>query len=422
MIRFKNVRGEAMDKAVDQLLKEMGKHPKEAEPLEPKEPEKSKVTKEAEALIAAHQKAMTDFTKSNEEKLKNAKTLEERSKINGGYPKPDETRAKLWDLVEKNPNDKEARFTALQWLLYTYFQNDDESQKGRAKVLDLLIKDHADDPKIVPVMNNLSIYVYYSLKVEELLRAVLAKNPSNDAKGIACFNLGVYLKKDAEGVRKLKEGPSEGKNMEYFLGKEDAMKLKDADADKLAKEAETVLEEAAAKYGNVQLFHPGVSIIEDQVPRELFEIRNLAIGKTAPDIVGDDLYGKPLKLSDYRGKVVILYFQGNRHSPGRDMYAYERSLVKQLEGKPFALVGVNSDPDKDELKKTMEEQHITWRSFWDGAEGERGPIFTKWNVNGRPANYVLDAKGTIRFKDLRGEAAMDRAVDKLLKETEKDGK
>jgi peroxiredoxin len=418
MIRFKNVREEAMDKAVNQLFKEMGIGGLKDES---KEPEKSKVAEDVNALITANQKAMRDFTKNNEEKLKNAKTDEERGKINGGYPKPDETRAKLWALLEKNPNDKEASFTALQWLLYTYFQNDEESQKGRAKALDLLIKDHADNPKIVPVLNNLSIYVYYSLQVEELLRAVLAKNPSNDAKAIACFNLGVYMKKDAEGVRKLKESPGEGKNMEYFLGKEDAMKLKGADADKLAKEAEAVLEEAAAKYGDVQLYHPAVSMIADQVARELFELRNLAIGKTAPDIVGDDLYGKPLKLSDYRGKVVVLYFQGNRYSPGRDMHAYERSLVKRLEGKPFALVGVNSDTDKDELKKAMEKEHITWRSFWDGAEGERGPIFTKWNVNGRPTTYVIDAKGTIRFKDARG-GDMDRAVDRLLKEMEKDGK
>jgi peroxiredoxin len=51
--------------------------------------------------------------------------------------------------------------------------------------------------------------------------------------------------------------------------------------------------------------------IADKAAGELFEIRNLAIGKTAPDIVGDDLDGKPLKLSDYRGKVVVLDFWGN---------------------------------------------------------------------------------------------------------------
>ena len=66
------------------------------------------------------------------------------------------------------------------------------------------------------------------------------------------------------------------------------------------------------------------------------------------------------------------------------MYAHERSLVKRLEDKPFALLGVNSDTDKDALKKAMEKEHITWRSFWNGPEGTGGPISTKWNVHGWP--------------------------------------
>jgi hypothetical protein len=103
------------------------------------------------------------------------------------------------------------------------------------------------------------------------------------------------------------------------------------------------------------------------------------------------------------------------------MYAHERSLVKRLEDKPFALLGVNSDTDKDQLKKTMEKEHITWRSFWNGPEGTGGPISTKWNVHRWPTTYVVDAKGTIRFKNVRGEG-MDKAVDQLLKEMEKGGK
>jgi hypothetical protein len=103
------------------------------------------------------------------------------------------------------------------------------------------------------------------------------------------------------------------------------------------------------------------------------------------------------------------------------MYAHERSLVKRLEDKPFALLGINSDIDKDALKKVMEKEHITWRSFWNGPEGTSGPISTKWNVQGWPTIYVVDARGVIRFKNVRGEA-MDRAVDQLLKEMEKDGK
>jgi peroxiredoxin len=97
------------------------------------------------------------------------------------------------------------------------------------------------------------------------------------------------------------------------------------------------------------------------------------------------------------------------------MYPHERSLVKRLEGKPFALLGVNSDP-KDRLRQAMKKENITWRSWWDGGN-TGGPIAKAWNVSGWPTIYVLDAKGVIRYKGVRGKQ-MDDAVDKLLKEIE----
>jgi hypothetical protein len=97
------------------------------------------------------------------------------------------------------------------------------------------------------------------------------------------------------------------------------------------------------------------------------------------------------------------------------MYPHERSLVKRLEGKPFALLGINSDQDKKKLKTAMEKENITWRSWWDKTTS--GPISTAWNVRGWPTIYVLDHRGVIRFKNVRGEV-MDKAVDTLLDELE----
>src|SRR6516162_900660 len=98
------------------------------------------------------------------------------------------------------------------------------------------------------------------------------------------------------------------------------------------------------------------------------------------------------------------------------MFPHERSLVKKMEGKPFALVGVNSDTKKDDLKKVLEKEHITWRSFWNGGTG--GPISTAWNVRGWPTLYLIDHKGIIRKKWLGGrrEAALDDAIEKLVQE------
>jgi hypothetical protein len=98
------------------------------------------------------------------------------------------------------------------------------------------------------------------------------------------------------------------------------------------------------------------------------------------------------------------------------MYPHERSLVKRLADKPFALLGINSDDNREELKKAMEKEQITWRS-WRNGGSTTGPIATKWNVRSWPTIYVLDARGVIRYKNVRGEA-MDKAVDTLLKEME----
>jgi hypothetical protein len=101
------------------------------------------------------------------------------------------------------------------------------------------------------------------------------------------------------------------------------------------------------------------------------------------------------------------------------MYPHERSLVKKLQDKPFVLVGVNSDKDKEALKKTMEEEKITWRSFWDGGT-TRGPIASKFKVQGWPTLYVIDHNGMIRHKFLGspGNKVIDDAIETILKEME----
>jgi hypothetical protein len=103
------------------------------------------------------------------------------------------------------------------------------------------------------------------------------------------------------------------------------------------------------------------------------------------------------------------------------MYPHERSLVKKLADKPFALIGVNSDKDLKALKETLEKEEITWRSFWNGEKGTGGPISETWNVHSWPTIYVIDHKGVIRFKNLRGEK-LETAIEKLVEEAEKDAK
>jgi hypothetical protein len=101
------------------------------------------------------------------------------------------------------------------------------------------------------------------------------------------------------------------------------------------------------------------------------------------------------------------------------MIPHERSLVEELKDKPFALIGVNSDPDKNYYREQQKEMGVTWRSFWCGEKGTRGPIPTKWNVTGWPTIYILDHKGVIRDKNKRNEQ-MEAVVKELLAEMEEE--
>ena len=98
------------------------------------------------------------------------------------------------------------------------------------------------------------------------------------------------------------------------------------------------------------------------------------------------------------------------------MYPHERSLVKRMKDKPFAIVGVNSDKSLEVLHKVLEKKQITWPSFFDGG-GTGGPIATKWGVRGWPTIYVIDEEGIIRNRGARGKR-LDVVVDDLMQKLE----
>jgi hypothetical protein len=85
---------------------------------------------------------------------------------------------------------------------------------------------------------------------------------------------------------------------------EKAYDKKDPKAPELYQEAEKTLTEFSKKA-------EGNAFLKKQLDDALFELQKLSVGKTAPEIDGEDLDGKKFKLSDYRGKVVVLDFWGN---------------------------------------------------------------------------------------------------------------
>ena len=90
------------------------------------------------------------------------------------------------------------------------------------------------------------------------------------------------------------------------------------------------------------------------------------------------------------------------------MYPHERSLVAKYRGRPFAIVGVNSDDNREEIKQVIVKENITWRSFWDGGSSD-GPIANAWKVDGWPTLYLIDHTGNIIGED-PSDAQIEKAV------------
>ena len=97
------------------------------------------------------------------------------------------------------------------------------------------------------------------------------------------------------------------------------------------------------------------------------------------------------------------------------MLPHERSLVKKLEGRPFTIVGVNSDK-KERLQELVADGTTIWRNFTN--EQEYGKISTVWGVRGWPTLYLIDHNGVIKHKGLRGDA-MEKAIMEMVAEAEK---
>jgi len=145
----------------------------------------------------------------------------------------------------------------------------------------------------------------------------------------------------------------------------------------------------------------------------LFQAESLAVGKTAPDFKTQDVDGVEFRLSDYRGKVVVLDFWGFWCQPCVRMLPHAREMVARLAKEPFALIGINTDTNKDRFKEACETNGVTWRNSWQG--GRTGPLVTEWGIPSYPTILVIDAKGVIRYRDVKGDS-LTQAVDTLLAE------
>jgi hypothetical protein len=133
-----------------------------------------------------------------------------------------------------------------------------------------------------------------------------------------------------------------------------------------------------------------------------------------------------MKLSDYRGRVVALYFcmpnQLRADGTGRQATITEavRSVAESHANDAFALLGATTvgpgrGNDRETFRIALTASKLPARFWWDiGPDGKLGPIQAAWNA--RMGLYLLDHRGVIRFKDLFGPERLEKAIAILLKE------
>ena len=266
-----------------------------------------------------------------------------------------------------------------------------------------------------PFMDRLAPWLAQNIipDAESLLQTVLETHPSREVRGRAGYWLANGLQQRAEAAELLRQVPDLLGHPEVKQKPNVVALLRATNPSQTAARVEAIFEQIRKDYADVPLydFLPDKEKLGVAAESALFALRNLAVGKTAPNIEGADLDGKKFRLSDYRGKVVVLIFCGHWCGPCRQMNPDKQKLVTRLAGKPFALLEVNSDDDPDEWREIMKKEGFTWRCWADG--GKEGPIAQHWNVTRWPTIFIIDDHGVIRFKDLRDEY-LGKTVDKLM--------
>lgn len=143
-------------------------------------------------------------------------------------------------------------------------------------------------------------------------------------------------------------------------------------------------------------------------------MKKLKIGAEVIDFKATDIAGKPISPSDYRGKVVLIDFWATWCAPCRAEMPNVKKIYSDYHARGFDIIGVSMDNNRQALDSYLKEQDMKWRQIFDG-KGWQAEIGQLYAVSSIPATFLLDKKGKIRYKNLRG-SELTEAVEKLLKE------
>ena len=263
------------------------------------------------------------------------------------------------------------------------------------RALVVLNRDHVRATNISTVTRTLFVHMDKP-EATQLLRAVIADNPVRTERGRACNDLAWLLWFEATRIERSDHDPERYPR---------AVNLHGVDPVALRLEAAALYDRCATEFADVPTTGYGAGrTVGDFARAALFDLRHLQVGQPAPEITGVDIDGKPLRLSDHRGQVVVLVFSGEWCAPCRANAPFFRDLLKPTaqQQAPCVVLEVNTDSTRDPVRKAIEAGEITWPCWFDG--GTTGPITMAWGVEEFPLIYLIDGQGVIRARNIDGQS------------------
>lgn len=203
-------------------------------------------------------------------------------------------------LAEQYPKSPVA-VDALVWVVVKVSRG-----KELHAAITLLTKGYLKSERIGPVCQKLPFRP--GRASETLLRALRAKSSHKDIRDQAGFHLAVYLQVQLRLIKALNSGGATREQFEQYYGKEFTTHLAALNTSASLKEIETIYADVILSDSDIRFDD---ATLAETARKQLYAIRNLSIGRPAPEITGQDVDGTPFRLSDYRGKVVLLDFWGH---------------------------------------------------------------------------------------------------------------
>jgi hypothetical protein len=207
---------------------------------------------------------------------------------------------RFFELAEKHAKDPVA-IDALVWVIEKR-----RNQPEAIRAIELLQKRHFESMALDRACRSISRVP--SRAAENLLGSILKSNESADVRAQACYFLAELLERKVEVVDQLKGEPELVERVLEYYGEDYGKHLLSLTTAKLAQQLEQVYQRMAGSFPDVEI---GDEKMGEIALRALFRIRHLSVGRVAPEIESEDISGKQFKLSEYRGKVVMLSFWGH---------------------------------------------------------------------------------------------------------------